>query len=490
MGKILLADDSALAQRMGKEILSAEGFEVSTVSNGQAAAKLLKQFAPDLVLADVFMPGRNGYELCQLVKSDPDLQHIPVVLIIGKMEPYDETEGRKARADAVITKPLESSSLIETVRRLLAAVQKPAPPPAPPEPASIEEPPKEEPGEEDIPSPEAERMWTSAKEQLEIPDELGSQPLSVFGDLLESSAEADAQATPSPETPEMEVEAAPSPEAFSIEPEAVPPVVAESAIAFEETPFEQDLTTTSDILERTSFPSDADSGLGFGSIQPQELEEPAPQKEFIPESPPAELQETGERVWTAEPVAATEEDKKLFEAPPPPPDGEKLTKTVETEEVKVEEAETPPARLPGDQPEPAASAEVPMELLPVSNTLPDAPPAEEKSDPAERTNFIPEIPEVEAAVGEDTLLEPVPAASPPPEEAEQETTTAVDSAAIEKLVRESAEDMMPQITDRIVRSVDAATIKQIVRQSVEDILPQIVDRITRSVENILRREQK
>ena len=468
---------------MGKEILSAEGFEVSTVSNGQAAAKILKQFAPDLVLADVFMPGRNGYELCQLVKSDPDLQHVPVVLLIGKMEPYDEVEGRKVRADAVITKPLESSSLIETVQRLLAAVQKPAPPPAPPEPVRIEEPPEEEAGEEDIPSPESEHMWTPAKERLEIPEELGTQPFSVFSDLLESSAEADTQATPSPEV-------------FSIEPETVPPVVAESAITFEETPAEQE-PATAEIPAGTSFPSDADSGSGSGSTQLQELEEPASQKEFIPESPPAKLQETGERVWTAEPVAATEEDEKLFE-PPPPLDWEKLTKTVGTEAAKVaevEEAETPPARLPGDQPAPAASAavptaEAPTELLPVSNTLPDAPPAEEKSDPAERTNFIPEIPEVEAAIGEDTLLlDPVSVSSPPPEAAEP-AAEAVDPAAIEKLVRESAEDMMPQITDRIVRTMDTATIKELVRKSLETIMPQIVDRITRSVEITLRREQK
>ncbi len=498
MGKILLADDSALAQRMGKEILSAEGFEVSTVSNGQAAAKILKQFAPDLVLADVFMPGRNGYELCQLVKSDPDLQHVPVVLLIGKMEPYDEVEGRKVRADAVITKPLESSSLIETVQRLLAAVQKPAPPPAPPEPASIEEPPEEELGEEDIPSPETERMWTSTKEQLEIPDELGSQAFSVFGDLLESSGEAGPEANLSPETPvtEMELEAAPSPETFSIEPETVLPAVAESAIASEETPVEQEPATT-EIPAGTSSLSDADSGSDSGSTQLQELEEPAPQEEIIPEGPPAQLPETGERVWTAEPVAATEEDEKLFE-PPPPLDWEKLTKTVGTEAAKVaevEEAETPPARLPGDQPAPAASAavptaEAPTELLPVSNTLPDAPPAEEKSDPAERTNFIPEIPEVEASIGEDTLLlDPVSVSSPPPEEDEQEITTTVDPAAIEQLVRESAEDMMPQITDRIVRTVDSATIKELVRESLETMMPQIVDRITRSVEIILRREQ-
>ncbi len=490
MGKILLADDSSIAQRMGKEILSAEGFEVSTVSNGQAAAKILKQFAPDLVLADVFMPGRNGYELCQLVKSDPDLQHVPVVLIIGKMEPYDEVEGRKVRADAVLTKPLESSSLVETVQRLLAAVQKPPPPPAPPEPASVEEPPEEEAYEENMSSPEVERMWTSAKEQLEIPDELGTQPLSVFGDLLESSGEAGPEANLSPETPVMEekLEAAPSPEAFSIEPETVPSVVDESAIAFEETPVEQE-PTTAEIPVETASLSDTGSESDSGSIQLQEMEEPASQKEFIPESHSPELQTPGDLVWKAEPVAATEEDEKLFE-PPPPTDWEQLAKTGETAEVKAEETEITPAGLPGDQPEPADSAEVATELLPVSNTLPDAPPAEEKTDSAEQVNSHPVIPEVEAAIEEDTLLlDPVFVSSPPPKEAEP-AATAADPAVIEQHMRESLEEMMPQITDRIVRSMDSATIEQLVRKSLEEMLPQIVDRIVRSVEIAMRREQE
>ena len=70
MAKILLADDSTHAQRMGAKILTAEGHQVSTVSNGQAAIQALEKSVPDLVVADIFMPGRNGYEVCHFVKTD------------------------------------------------------------------------------------------------------------------------------------------------------------------------------------------------------------------------------------------------------------------------------------------------------------------------------------------------------------------------------------------------------------------------------------
>ena len=95
MEKILLADDSNVAQRMGKEILAAEGFEVVTVSNGQAALKKLKEFVPALILADVFMPGKSGYEVCEFVKSEASLRHVLVVLLVGAMEPYDPDEGQQ-----------------------------------------------------------------------------------------------------------------------------------------------------------------------------------------------------------------------------------------------------------------------------------------------------------------------------------------------------------------------------------------------------------
>src|SRR5690349_9574424 len=101
---------------MGVKILAAEGHEVATVSNGQAAIKSLEQAAPELVIADVFMPGRSGYEVCHFVKTAEKLKNIPVLLIIGVMEPYDADEGKRAGADGVITKPLESSSLVTMVK--------------------------------------------------------------------------------------------------------------------------------------------------------------------------------------------------------------------------------------------------------------------------------------------------------------------------------------------------------------------------------------
>ena len=127
LAKILLADDSTHAQRMGAKILTAEGHEVATVSNGQAAIHALEEATPDLVVADIFMPGRNGYEVCHFVKSDERLKNIPVLLIIGAMEPYDPEEGKKAGADGLITKPLESSSLVNTVKDMLGAAKRFAP---------------------------------------------------------------------------------------------------------------------------------------------------------------------------------------------------------------------------------------------------------------------------------------------------------------------------------------------------------------------------
>src|SRR3990167_7432385 len=204
VAKILLADDSGHAQRMGAKILTAEGHEVATVSNGQAAVKTLKDFIPDLIVADVFMPGKTGYELCQFIKSDPKLRSIPVILIVGAMEPYDPLEGQRVRADGVITKPLESSDLVATVQKLLASVKKPAPPPAP-KPAAFE---TSKSGTE-TPALGSTATPITTPVKLEIPEEMRHQAVSMMGDLLEPSvAPADqtslaAELTPV-ETPALE----------------------------------------------------------------------------------------------------------------------------------------------------------------------------------------------------------------------------------------------------------------------------------------------
>ena len=138
--KILLADDSITIQKVVNLTFTDEGINVVTVGNGELALRKLSEDTFDLVLADIFMPGRNGYEVCEFVKTTPQHADIPVVLLVGAFEPFDKSEAARVRADGHLTKPFESRILVETVKRLLAesAVRKAAasPPPAPePQPA-------------------------------------------------------------------------------------------------------------------------------------------------------------------------------------------------------------------------------------------------------------------------------------------------------------------------------------------------------------------
>jgi DNA-binding response OmpR family regulator len=124
MNRILLADDSPHAQRMGEQILSEEGFEVVTVSDGDTALLRLQDFDPDLVLADVVMPKRSGYDICQYVKISPRHRHTRVILTVGALEPLDEAEARRVQADGILKKPFEASVLLETVKPLLRSVER------------------------------------------------------------------------------------------------------------------------------------------------------------------------------------------------------------------------------------------------------------------------------------------------------------------------------------------------------------------------------
>ncbi len=117
---ILLADDSPTIQRRAQTILEGEGFEVETVSNGVAAIKKLPKMQPVLVLADVSMPGKDGYEVCDYVKTSADLHHVPVLLVASDLEPYDELRGAQVGADGIIKKPFAAHDLIAMVARFAA----------------------------------------------------------------------------------------------------------------------------------------------------------------------------------------------------------------------------------------------------------------------------------------------------------------------------------------------------------------------------------
>src|SRR5437870_5646934 len=124
MGRtILLADDSITIQKIVNLTFSGEGIDVVTVGNGDAALKKVYDVRPDLVLADIFMPGKNGYEVCEHIKNDPELVRIPVILLVGAFEPFDNNEAARVKADGHLTKPFEIKVLISAVNSLISAAE-------------------------------------------------------------------------------------------------------------------------------------------------------------------------------------------------------------------------------------------------------------------------------------------------------------------------------------------------------------------------------
>ena len=115
---VLLADDSVTAQNMGRRILMDAGYDVITVNNGSAALKKIHESRPDLIVLDVYMPGYGGLEVCQRLKESSETVKIPVLLTVGKMEPFKTDEARRVRADGHIVKPFEASELLAALTRL------------------------------------------------------------------------------------------------------------------------------------------------------------------------------------------------------------------------------------------------------------------------------------------------------------------------------------------------------------------------------------
>jgi CheY-like chemotaxis protein len=114
--KLLLADDSITIQKVVDLTFADEGVSVLCVGNGREAIERLEEFAPDVVLADVFMPEMNGYQVCEYIKHHDKLKHIPVMLLVGSFEPFDEEEARRVGANDTLTKPFQS------IRRLIEKV--------------------------------------------------------------------------------------------------------------------------------------------------------------------------------------------------------------------------------------------------------------------------------------------------------------------------------------------------------------------------------
>ena len=118
--RILLADDSITIQKVISITFASEDYELVIAGDGDTAVKKAREARPDLVMADVAMPGKTGYEVCEAVKNDPALKGVPVLLLAGTFEPLNKDEALRVGADDSIIKPFESQELLDKVRDLLS----------------------------------------------------------------------------------------------------------------------------------------------------------------------------------------------------------------------------------------------------------------------------------------------------------------------------------------------------------------------------------
>jgi CheY-like chemotaxis protein len=117
--RILLADDSITIQKVVGIIFANEDCDLTVVDNGDSAVEKALEIRPDVMLVDAIMPGKSGYEVCSAIRKDPTLGTVPILLMTGAFEPFDEEKARQCGADDFISKPFESQQLIDKVKTLL-----------------------------------------------------------------------------------------------------------------------------------------------------------------------------------------------------------------------------------------------------------------------------------------------------------------------------------------------------------------------------------
>src|SRR5438105_4263288 len=200
--RILLADDSITIQKVVELTFSDGDYEVTAVNNGNKAIQKLSEMRPDIILSDIIMPDKNGYEVCEFVKSHPEYRTIPVILLTGTFEPFDPDRADKAGCDAVVTKPFESQSLIHKVEELIDQSRSNAPtvpskavtepPPPPPTPA-----PTPSAAAKSAPSPKSDEVFGASPSAEAFSGETRALPKMSFDDLsAPSSKEAKTEKVP------------------------------------------------------------------------------------------------------------------------------------------------------------------------------------------------------------------------------------------------------------------------------------------------------
>lgn len=343
--KILLADDSITIQKVVELTFSDGDYEVTAVNNGAKAVQKLAEMRPDIILSDIIMPEKNGYEVCEYVKSHPEFRNIPVVLLTGTFEPFDPDRAEKAGCDAVVTKPFESQSLIHKVEELiaqaLAGSSSAAPPPAPAEP-----PPS--PWMDEAPPRENSTSFTTAS---------GGFPVVAAPQSFTHDADIFSAPPPREATTEMPFEIPATP-AFA----DVPSFDAPSFDSGADTPFD-DSASPEFAGETRAFPR-----MTFEEMQRMAGETPMPAPEPIAAPEPSPWDEPAELAGETRAFEKMSFDD--FQAPPPAPAPEPSDNATRAfQRVSLEELQR---MATADE---AAAAPEPVAEAPAASPWDEEPPA-------------------------------------------------------------------------------------------------------------------
>ena len=402
------------AQNMAKKILADSGYEVTTVSNGAAAVKKIAEVKPDLVILDIYMPGYTGLEVCERVRANLDTTNLPVLLTVGKMEPYRPEDGARVRADGIIVKPFEATDLLNIVRKIsdkFAPAKKanygeieetvaiPAPQPV-----------------EDFKDASYEDWKTSTR--VDVPAEMAIAPAMSFEDHGSNNGDAPIAMEWAPSTSATEPQAVSG--ALPVEPFEAPA----SPVSFVPAKAETNDGTITDSMPAYVEPEASAPTFELETNQPVHAETsavaaPEPEIEFnsVPQSADGDI----ERVAGLEPTISNEEISVNTSADPAlVTDPNELSKF--TTSFGVENAEEIPvgtvtgneaflAETSGqDMPEPLAAEHVFPTASLESMEIAEEPAAAE--EPVESHSFAANIEPVEAEVEHDEVEpEPAPAAS-------------------------------------------------------------------------------
>lgn len=279
--RLLLADDSVTIQKVIEITFADKDYTLVTASDGDEALKLAAAERPDLIMADVFMPGKDGYQVCDAVRRDPALKDVPVLLLAGTFEPFDSDKASQVGANDFIVKPFSSQSLVDKVEELLAAADA-----APAQDSWQATPLQHAPGDQDI---------LQALEEVAEVSAADNQPVLP---TASAAVEEPFVGVAGPDTPPAEPFSFDAPE-----PEPAPVAADDNQFAFDTPPVEVASVESGD--ETFSF----DTAVEEPTAQPFSFDEPTGEKSAAPASvpPPKDLPPVDDVSFEGQPAAPVED---------------------------------------------------------------------------------------------------------------------------------------------------------------------------------------